>query len=204
MTTNDDGDLLDRLRNGEERAQRQLWNRYHLEVYRHLLAKKARGRCAEDAEEILLDVFLRAFRSATTFEGRSNVRTWLFTLAHNAAVDFYRSPRNRYSASEDDPPQCRDPEVAHGSPDASPALAVLLDRERSDQLRKGLAKLNEEHRAVIGHRIVDGTSTAKTAQLMGRSESAVKMLLFRAMKSLAALVKGDPYFADDDEKEVAT
>lgn len=207
MTTKNEEDLLDRLRKGEEKAQRQLWNRHRREVYRYLLAKKARGRCAEDAEEILQDVFFRAFRSASMFEGRCDLRTWLFSIAQNAAVDFYRSSRNRYSVAADvdcDPPACHEPEVAYGTPDAAPALTLLLEREQSDQLRRGFAKLNEEYQAVITHRAVEELSTTETARMMERSESAVKMLLFRASRSLAALLKNDPYFAEGgDEKEVA-
>lgn len=65
--------------------------------------------------------------------------------------------------------------------------------------------MNEEQRAVINHRLIDGMTSTETADRMQKTKGATKMLLFRAVKRLTDFVKEDPYFAEAvDDQEIAT
>jgi RNA polymerase sigma-70 factor, ECF subfamily len=179
-----EGDLVRGLRAGEETAYRQLWDRHYGAIYRHVLGKFARSRA--DAQDITQDTFLRAFRSAATFAGRSALRTWLFTLSHHAALDHYKVRATRYDAGEVEVPCCSEPVAVYPEPATSAAqpLDDLLQKEARDQTWARIAQLGEEQRSVLTYRLMDRFSTAETAALMNKTEGAVKMLLCRATKAL--------------------
>jgi RNA polymerase sigma-70 factor (ECF subfamily) len=206
LKTRDDTALVRRLKEGDARAQREAWDAYYLVVYRYALTRGARRHCAEDAEEITRDAFLRAFQSIDGFEEKASLRTWLLVLAKNAAIDFYRAPRNHYEyrLPESEPLCLRESTVPYGHDgpaDGDGALGALLRQETRYQVRRQFAQLSEEQRTVINHRLIAGMSTTETAEQMQRTEGATKMLLLRAIKRLTDLVKDDPYFAEAEDVE---
>ncbi len=187
MTENDD-DLLRRLRQGDEEARRAFWDRFYPFVYRHVVSAKARGENAQDAEDIAQDTFVRAYKSVVKFEGRSSLKTWLITLSHNAAVDYYRASHYRVEdVGHDEAVKAGEAAARWVTDTSAPAepLHHCLQQEERDLCRRLLAQLNEEQRAVVTSRLIDDLSTADTAALLGKSEGAVKMLLLRALQNLA-------------------
>ena len=78
--------------------------------------------------------------------------------------------------------------------DPSPSpLDALIARRDCDQVRRALAQLDEDQRNVIIYRRIDGLSTAEAAALLARSESAIKMLLLRAMRKLQSILEAEGY-----------
>lgn len=198
-------ELIRGLREGREETQRLFWDLHYEALYRHVELNGARNRSTADAEEITSDAFRRAFRDVGAFRGDSTLRTWLFALARNAAKDYYRLAANKY-------PPARTVDAASVVHDvAAPPYGVgakpeakVLSRERRDQLRRVLAQLTEDQRAVVTRRIIDGLSVRDTAKAMEKTEAAVKMLLLRALRTLGPMIKSDSYFADyAHEEEVA-
>lgn len=203
MSQSDEANLIRGLKEGREDAQRQLWDRHHDDLYRHVVGGHARNEA--DADEIVADAFFRAFRDIGAFRGDCKLRTWLFTLARNAAKDYYRLAANKHPP----PGTIGDPTAVHdvaASADAGGVnpLAMVLSKERRDQLHRIIAQLSEDHRSVVTLRIIDGLSVKETAKIMGKTEGAVKMLLMRGLKTLGPAIKAAPYFADSEhEEEVA-
>jgi RNA polymerase sigma-70 factor (ECF subfamily) len=186
--TASDGDLLRRLKQGDDSARRELWDRHYEAVYRHALYKGARGNSSADAADIAQNVFVRAYKSVEGFDGRCSLKTWLLKLCQNAAIDYYRAAH--HSAEEVDHDAAVAASEAGGAYSVStsePAepLRHCLQMEERDQCRRWLAEVSEEQQDVVTHRLIDGLSTAETAALLGKSEGAVKMALLRGLQNLA-------------------
>ena len=79
-------DLIEKILQGDNNAVIEFYQKYSPRIL-HYLQQKSR---LEDAEELLQDVFLDALDELSLFQRKSNVQTWLYTIAHNKLVDFYR------------------------------------------------------------------------------------------------------------------
>lgn len=190
----DEIQLVLRLKEGDERAQRELFDRLYEPVRTHVLAARL-ARNDDDALEIAQETFVRAYRDIAAFQGRSTLKTWIISLSRHASIDYYRVSRNRYDAvAEPRPLMVREAETTHAADAADPSpspLETLIAKRNCDQVRRALAQLDEDQRNVIIYRRIDGLSTAEAAILLERSESAVKMLLLRAMQKLHSVLKAE-------------
>jgi RNA polymerase sigma-70 factor (ECF subfamily) len=126
-----------------------------------------------DAEDVMQEAFLQAFRSWSKFKGEAAPTTWLYRIAVNAALMRVRSRRPVELLSEQ--PESMD--VADWSADAEQAV---LRGELQAQLAAGLVRLPEELRVTLVLRDVEGLSTAETAATLEITEAAVKARLHRA------------------------
>jgi RNA polymerase sigma-70 factor (ECF subfamily) len=137
-----------------------------------------RARKVDDPDGIANDVFLRAFRNLETFDGTPDqFRSWVFTIAHNAAVDNARARgrRPRITSLEVAPEPATDPETV------GRAVEARLEVARIEEL---LARLSPDQRDVVLLRIVADLSVAETAVIVGKGEEAVKALQRRALAAL--------------------
>ena len=136
-----------------------------------------------DAEEVMQDAFLQAFRSWSSFRGESAPTTWLYRIAVNAALMRVRSRRDTERLSERD----EGDEVVDWTEDAAQAV---VRGELRQQLENGITRLPEYLRVALILRDVEGLSTAETAAALDLSEATVKSRLHRAR----VLLRG--YLAD--------
>ncbi len=205
MKPGDEHELLDRLKRGEQQAQREFWDGYRDLVYRRAVFE-ARDHDPRDADDITQEVFLRAFRGINAFDGRSSLKVWLIRLCQRAAAGHYRRARYRYETTDSDQVAMASEAAAANAATAVPPapLRACLERERSDLLRDGLAQLDNEQRTVVEHRVFEGLSVAETAELMGKTEGAVKMALCRALQKLASLERLAEVSITADAKEVVS
>jgi RNA polymerase sigma-70 factor (ECF subfamily) len=135
-----------------------------------------RARGVTDPDGIANDVFLRVFRAIHTFQGDSGrFRSWVFTIAHNAAIDDARRRRRRVQEA----PLDRAPEAAVA--DAEAALLAKLAHERVHGL---LSTLSTDQHDVVVLRIVNELSVSETAAVLGKSVEAVKALQHRGLGAL--------------------
>lgn len=170
----DDQELLVGLRARLPEAFRELFEQYSDRMFR--LAAGMLGN-DDEAEDVVQEAFIRFFEGLDDFRGHSQVGTWLYRTAHNASIDRLRR-RRPILALSDDPEE--EPEVTLPTPavlvDWSTAPESLLDdAEAQQQLQKAVAALPERLRATFLLRDVEGLSTAEAAQVLGVSESAVKV-----------------------------
>ncbi|HEY3870621.1 MAG TPA: sigma-70 family RNA polymerase sigma factor [Actinocrinis sp.] len=158
----------------------------------------------DDAEELVQDTFLRAWRTRDGFEGRSSVRTWLYRIATNACIDFQR--RSRRAPQRYQPI----PGMEHGAVDQPPVQVAwlqpypdeLLDEIASPAPHPDAQAVSREtielvflaaiqhlparQRAVLILRDVLGWSAAETAALLETSVASVNSALQRAKPTLRA------------------
>jgi len=126
-----------------------------------------------DAEEVMQEAFLLAFRSWSTFRGESAPTTWLYRIAVNAALMKVRARPGVELLTERD----EDADVAAWTADA--AQAVLLGELR-EQIEAGITRLPEDLQVTLVLRDIEGLSTSETASALEITEAAVKSRLHRA------------------------
>jgi RNA polymerase sigma-70 factor (ECF subfamily) len=188
---------LDRDRALVEAAQRDpaafdaLYRRYLAQVYS--FAYYELGHHA-DAEDVTERVFLQALGGLGGFEeravpadgeGASTFRVWLFQIARNAIATEHRARRRRAAASLDTL-EDRPDETAHADP-----AEQALTRASASAAMAAIADLPADRRRALVLRFVDQMSTAEIAGVLGRSEAAVRVLIHRALRSVARRLDPD-------------
>ncbi len=169
------GELVDRARSGDADACRQLVRRHQQKVY-SLAIRMVRQ--AEDAEDVLQETFLSAFRALPSFRAESEFSTWLYRIATNCALMKLR--RNKMvlvsidAGTEDDATSV---ELTDFSADP---IEDVLNGELRDKLEAALARLPEDMRIVSVLRDVEGLRNGEVAGILGLSLQAVKSRLHRA------------------------
>lgn len=163
--------LLSRISSGEIAAMKVLYER-------HAPAMQAFARrlVGDDfaAADVVQEAMLSAWRSAARFEGRSGVRTWLFSLARNKAVDRIRKDQ-RLSLGEPDET------IPDDSPNPEAALGAVGDAR---QVRECVSKLSGSHREVIHLAFFEDLSYPQVAETLGLAVGTVKTRIFHAKKLL--------------------
>ncbi|HKO33927.1 MAG TPA: RNA polymerase sigma factor [Candidatus Limnocylindria bacterium] len=132
-----------------------------------------------DAEDVTERIFLAALRALPDFRDQgSTFRAWLFRIAHNTIANAHRSrARRRTEPLPDD--------FQRAAPNADPAGQVALADELRE-IRRVVAEMPDDRRQVILLRFVDDLSTAEIAEVLDRSPGAVRVLLHRSLRDLAA------------------
>jgi RNA polymerase sigma-70 factor (ECF subfamily) len=150
-----------------------------------------RSRHVSDPDGIANEVFLRAFRNVHTFRGDSErFRSWLFTIAHNAAIDDARRRRRRRPevSMPDDGPET--------SGDVRDDVEARFGAARVDEL---LRSLSDDQREVIVLRVIADLSVVQTAAVVGKSCEAVKALQCRGLGAIRrALSESESSCLEDD------
>jgi RNA polymerase sigma factor (sigma-70 family) len=167
--------LVSLFRAGEEDAFRVIHDRYRgplLTYARHVL-----GASQADAEDVLQDVFVRAYRGLRAHDRRLNLSPWLYRVARNACVD---ELRRRVPVPHDEMMRLTDRAL-----DEDPVHAESIQRERVSRLLSDLQRLPEQQRSALLLCELVGLSYADVAATLETSVSAVKSLLVRARLGLA-------------------
>jgi RNA polymerase sigma-70 factor (ECF subfamily) len=167
--------LVDQARGGDTEAFGQLYDHYVTGIYRLAFYRLGSKQLAED---ITAETFVRALRSISTFTWQGkDFGAWLTTIARNLITDHYKSSRQRLELVVDAVPE----RTATGP---GPEAEVLANLSSADIMR-AVQALPPEQRDCILMRFMEGLSIAETAQVLDRSEGAVKQLQLRAVRNLA-------------------
>lgn len=173
-----DTELLARSAGGDREAFDEIVRRHHAHVFR--LARLLVAR-ADQAEDVLQQTFLSAWQGAAGYRGEASARTWLLTIARNAA--WRMRERTAREPVADTPLDELGIQAGWGSPDPE-ALAAAA--ERRDRLNAAFADLAADDRAILTLRDLEGLSGEETAALLGLGVPAMKSRLHRARMRLAA------------------
>lgn len=177
VLTEDDIDL-DALQAGDKEAFAQVVELYADKLYN--LALKVMGDPFE-AEDVLQEAFISAYKAIDSFEGRSRLGTWLYRITYNAAMMRLRKKRPD-TVSIDKP-------VRLDGGDTVPRQFFdwcclperdLMSAEARSYMEDAIQMLSDTLRPVFVLRDIEGLSTAETADVLEISESAVKSRLHRA------------------------
>jgi RNA polymerase sigma-70 factor, ECF subfamily len=187
-----EGFSLEKLQAGDPEEFSHLVDAYSSKIYR--LATKMLNH-QEDAEDVLQETFLKAYRGLKSFDGRSKLSTWLFRIATNEALMIIRR-KHPDTISIDEP-------VITEEGEQEPVQIVdwccmpeneLLSEESRERLDKAVQRLPESLKVVFILRDINDMSTHETGEILGLSDTAVKTRLSRARLRLREDLS--TYFAD--------
>jgi RNA polymerase sigma factor (sigma-70 family) len=135
------------------------------DVYRFLVASLGR----EEADDCFQETFISALRAYPRLKSASNLRSWLFTIAHRKAIDAHRA-RSRRAVPVDEVPETpvTDPPPLNGEP----------------ELWRAVRDLPGKQRAAVLHRYVNDLAYADIGQVMGCSEEAARRSVHEGLKKL--------------------
>lgn len=176
----DDQSLLRGLRDGDPQALTTIFESYADRLYR--LALGLLGDPYE-AEDIVQEAFLKAITHIDSFQGRSNIGTWLYRVAYNGSLDRLRS-RTDEPFPEDDPGEESPFPMPEELSEWHTPERLVIGGEGSLVLDEAIQSLPESLRSAFVLRDVEQLSTAETAEVLGISESLVKVRLHRARLTL--------------------
>ncbi len=187
-----EGFSLEKLQAGDPEEFSHLVDAYSSKIYR--LATKMLNH-EQDAEDVLQETFLKAYRGLKSFDGRSKLSTWLFRIATNEALMVLRR-KHLNVISIDEPVETEEGEQ-------EPVQIVdwcclpeseLLSEELRERLDKAVQRLPESLRVVFLLRDINDMSTHETGEILGLSDTAVKTRLSRARLRLREDLSS--YFGD--------
>ena len=171
--------LVDRVLRGERDAFRYLVERHSLSVFQ--LAYRITGN-EEDAEDVVQETFLRAFRNLKRYEARSLFSTWLYRIAANYSLDLMRS-RKRFVAKE--PPLDGGAnwlnEIASSTPSAE---RMAISGQIRDRIGAAMQQLTAQERTAFVLRHFHELSIEEIGKSLGIGENATKHSIFRAVRKL--------------------
>ena len=158
---------------GDLDAFDEIVNRYTDKIY-SLVVGMIRDR--GHAEDVVQEVFHKAFRKLEKFEQKSQFYTWIYRIAVNTSLDHLKSRERAKAQSLDEMPHV-DPEV---NPQEADPSTPLLEREFVEQMEEALAAIPPKFREILVLREVDGLSYEEIADVLQCSKGTVESRLFRA------------------------
>jgi len=159
----DEESLVRRAQKHDQEAFAQLYEEYFDRIYRYITLKIGD---AVEAEDLTQQVFLNSLRSISSFKWRGRpFSAWLYRIAHNQVVDHLRKKKRTDLPLEEN--------LAGGGDNPQLAAERKLDIER---VLSATRQLTEAQREVISLRFTSELSIAQVAEVMGKSQGAVKAL----------------------------
>ena len=167
---------------GDKEAFRLLVDRHTRSIYS--VAYRMTGN-QEDAEEILQETFLRAYKSLRNFELRSSLSTWLYRIAVNRSLDFLKAKKmtDAYQISEGpgDEENEKQVQVAAGNPGPD---RLLLSAEARQKIGHAISLLSPVERVAFTMRHMEGKSIEEISKTLKVRTSAAKNSIFRAVQKI--------------------
>jgi RNA polymerase sigma-70 factor, ECF subfamily len=171
--------LMKAIAAGDQSAMRTLYLRHNASVFRFI------ARTLNDAgraEDLVSEVFIDVWSQADHFQGRSQVLTWILSIARHKALSALLAQRRRGIAEIDDTAM----ELIEDSSDTPEQMILVQDC--SAQLRTCLALMSREHREIIDLVYYQEKSVEEVAAVIQMRKSTVKTRMFYARKRLAQLL----------------
>jgi RNA polymerase sigma-70 factor (ECF subfamily) len=174
-----ESELVRRAHQGDREAFGDLYERYLDDVYRYVYYRVSDHQYAEDLTE---RVFLKAWQNMSGYQvGKAPFQAWIYRIAHNTVIDHYRTRKETLTLKEN-----------VGVPDGNVNVeAQLLFKEQSQRLAQAITRLSPAHQHVLVLRFIKGFSTKEVAQIVDRSEGAVRVLQHRALKAMRAFLTAE-------------
>ena len=187
MVSQDELDLIERLKRGEESAFRSL-----VEQYQDLVYNTALGvvQNESDAEDVAQEVFIQVFRSIGTFKSEAKLSTWIYRITTTRALDLLRARKSKkrfgllkrlWETEEESP-------VENISDFNHPGVS-LERKEEAAQLITAIAQLPENQKVAFVLHKLEGLSYLEVAEVMGNTLPAVESLMHRARLNLRKILE---------------
>jgi len=173
--------LVRRVQAGDERAFRELVDRYQSKVL-SIIYGILKNR--NDAEDIAQQVFAKIYLSIGSFDFRSSLLTWIYKITVNECYDYLRKKRVRKLVYESDFTEEDAVRMMNSEQPLEQVRAVDTLLAERDLVMKLLEKITEEERTLLLLKEVEGHSVEELAQMTGLNQNTIKVKLFRARQKL--------------------
>jgi len=179
-------------RDGDSEAFRALVERHSRAVFR--LAHRMTGN-ASDAEDVVQETFLKAYRQLSRFESRANFGTWVHRIAVNCSIDLIRArPHREAGHDSSDLEQFGAAEAAEAGRPSPERL--MLSAEVQQRISSAMTALSQMERAAFVLRHFEGRSIEEISRALGLKTNATKHSIFRAVKKMRQAL--EPFVAQPD------
>lgn len=176
--------LVERARAQDLDAYNELVQRYQRKIYA-LVYNMTSSR--EDAEDLVQDVFVKAYQAISHFKGDSQFYTWVYRIAVNRTINFLKKRKRistgKMSLDDMDGAIERDPDYVDLSSRSSPVRDMAIS-ELQQKLNAALQTLSENHRTVVVMHDIQGIPHDEIAKIVGTSTGTVRSRLFYARQQL--------------------
>jgi RNA polymerase sigma-70 factor (ECF subfamily) len=183
-----DAEAVARVRSGDTDAFRLLVERHTNAVYR--LACRMTGN-AHDAEDVVQDTFLKAFRRLDDFEARAQFGSWLHRIAANCSYDLLRVRARERARRQEAEAEDMDP-IENSVPSSAPGPERLAaGGELRRRVQSAMERMSALERAAFTLRHLEGRTIAEIQSALGLDTSAAKQSIFRAVRKVRQVL-GEP------------
>ena len=171
--------LIKQAKSGDRQAINDIMVQHWPTVYRFVLQKT----CDKlESQDITQETFIRAFKSLNDYRlSNQKFISYLLRIAYNMIIDDWRRKKNKPTIVDID-------EYRHKITDGENLEQQVINNENCLVFERILQKLPLDQYRTIELRIIDGLSVKETAQILNKSEAAIKMLQQRALKQLKSLM----------------
>jgi RNA polymerase sigma factor (sigma-70 family) len=178
----EDASLVERAKNGDTSAFDELVIKHSPKLYGLVYHMTSNH---EDTNDVLQDVFGKAYRSLKRFRGKSAFYTWIYSIAVNMTLNFLKKRNRRRVLSLDDIDSNiqNDKDFIELTSATTPEHEANLT-ELQERLNKAMMQLSEDHRAVVTMFDIQGMPHAEISKILGVSEGTVRSRLFYAHRQL--------------------
>lgn len=177
-----DLDLVQRAREGDTHAFDELVEKYTPKLYGLVYHMTSNH---EDTNDVLQEVFAKAYRALKRFRGKSTFYTWIYSIATNMTLNFLKKRKRRRAMSLDDVDLAieRDPDFIEATSKSDPVREANIS-ELQERLNMAMQELSDDHRAVVTMFDIQGMPHAEISRILGVSEGTVRSRLFYAHRQL--------------------
>jgi RNA polymerase sigma factor RpoE len=176
--------LVERAQRDDIAAYDELVRRYQERIYATVYHMTSNH---EDANDLVQDTFIKAYRALKTFKGDSSFYTWVYRIAVNKTINFLKQRKNRLhmSLNDVDFDAEKDPDLVALVSEKTPRRDLNLS-ELQDKLNAAMQKLSEHHRMVVTLHDIQGLSHEEIGAIMDCNVGTVRSRLFYARQQLQA------------------
>lgn len=169
-------EVLSHAQSGKEEALTQLYNHYHERLYRFIYYRVSHKEVAEDLTE---EVFVKLFRNLKNLQQSAAFEGWLYQIARNRVIDYYRSKKSTVPLEE-----------VENTLEYDTNIVDIVNLQTNQKiLIKILKELGAEQQMVIKLKFMEDLDNEAIAQIMNKKEGAIRVIQHRAITKLKELME---------------
>lgn len=173
---------------GDSDAFGKLYDLFVNSIYRYIFYRVG----AKEAEDLTELVFLKTWENLKQYRsGPQHFSSWIFRIAHNVVVDYYRSRREEEELTENFEDMREE------------AQSTLRAHRRFDHeaIVSAIKKLKDSYRQILILKYINDFSNEEIKEILGRSGAALRILQFRALRSLKRILEEEGYLASEPRRQ---